>query len=141
MNALIRRAVERPRRMLAFFLMIALLAAVRIPEIETDNSVERWLGEDAGALVSYREFIERYGYDEFVAIALEAEDPLSPDVLNVVDELTRDVEAVGGVTQVLSLSKLARSVSSEQWPPDEETRQRVADFARESELCKGTRPR
>jgi len=79
-----------------------------------DNSIEVWLGKKTTEYTQYREFLDRYGNEEFVAIAGTVEDPLSEDCLalqrNLSDGLRRieDVENVLDIADIADLLKQAR---------------------------------
>jgi predicted RND superfamily exporter protein len=74
-----------------------------------DNSIEVWIGTSGTEYGTYKRFLDKYGNEEFIVIAAEAEDPLSPDLLNFQRTLAGrlreidDVDAVLDVTEAASL--------------------------------------
>ncbi|MFC1636766.1 hypothetical protein ACFL5Z_18215, partial [Planctomycetota bacterium] len=83
-------------------------------DAKIDNSIEVWLGKETIEYTQYREFLEHYGNEEFVAIAGTDEDPLSEDCLalqrNLADRLRRieDVENVLDIADIADLLSQAR---------------------------------
>ncbi|MEW6746384.1 MAG: MMPL family transporter [Planctomycetota bacterium] len=137
MTRFIALAVRRPRTTILFFLVLAGIAGTQLPRLVTDNSLERWLEGDAAALALYRDFLERFGHEEFLGVALVADDPLAPAVLESVEQLTTALRSISGVQSVLSLSALGREMPGSSWPPGEVARERLREFARDSHLCRG----
>ncbi len=86
------------------WIAVVCLCSIAIPAywLETAASTIRSRcgpGQGASAHQTYRQFLEKYGNEEFVVIAGEAQDPLSPDTLALPGRLAsrlRQIEQVDG---------------------------------------------
>jgi predicted RND superfamily exporter protein len=107
MNSMIGFAV---RRRAWLMLAIAVLTGgfgYLASRLEVDNSLEVWFVEDDPALRSYESFLEEFGNDETVVIAIAGPgDALAPDRLERTRRLTDRIEAIDGIARVQSLSNL-----------------------------------
>ena len=94
--------------------VIALLsagAAVMAPQVGFDSDIEIWFLEDDPNLVTYHEFLERFGADEIAVIGLFGGDVFTPERLAALDRLTEAVVEVPHAWRVRSLTN-ARVVRS-----------------------------
>ncbi|MEJ2702017.1 MAG: MMPL family transporter [Sedimentisphaerales bacterium] len=91
--------------------LIAVLSAAfplyHLKDARIDNSIEVWLGKSSVEYKQYREFLTKYGNDEFVAIAGTAEDPLSKDSLALQRNLADRLARIEGVDNVLGIAAVA----------------------------------
>lgn len=95
------------RRRIAVLLLIgllSLLAAVGASRVGFDSSIEVWFLEDDPDLVTYKDFLKRFQADEIVVVGVFAEDVFTPEVLGVVDTLSREAEKAPYVHRVRSLT-------------------------------------
>ena len=90
---------------------VALLALVTVglgaglARVEFDNSYTQWFVDGDPALVAYDGFLERFGSDETVIIAVEtAGDPLSVETLTAVQRISERFEDHAEVSRVWSLT-------------------------------------
>jgi len=99
--------------------VLSAAAGVLSTRITVDTSLDTWFVEDDDALVRYREFRREFGEDEFIVLAVEADDVFTPEVLGEVDRLTRAASAIPrvrratGVTNVKVPRRAGRSVRVE----------------------------
>lgn len=97
-------SILRHRRILAIASLVSLLIpAWFAPRLRIDNSLEVWLGRGSQQYREYRQFLHRYGTDEFVVVAARMPDPLSPSALEAQRELAAAIRAIEGVSGVLDL--------------------------------------
>ena len=90
------------------WIAVVCLGSVVIPvcwlrHARIDNSIEVWTGTRSEAHRTYHQFLEKYGNEEYVVVAGEAQDPLSQDALAFQSELAsrlRQIERVDGVLDV-----------------------------------------
>ena len=82
-----------------------------LKDTRIDNSIEVWLGKETIEYTQYREFIDHYGNEEFVAIAGENEDPLSEDCLALQRNLADRLRRIGEVENVLDIPDIADLLS------------------------------
>ncbi|MBK5096332.1 MAG: MMPL family transporter [Gemmatimonadetes bacterium] len=86
-------------------LLLAISMGVLATGLSVDNSLEVWFVEDDPTLAAYQAFLEEYGSDELVVIAIHGSDDLfSPDRLERLARLTEVLEDIDGVARVHSLA-------------------------------------
>lgn len=73
---------------------------------EADSSLEIWFLDDDPDVRAYKDFLERFETDEFVAVAIEVDDVFDWAVLQDVHALTEALADVEGVTRAVSLSNV-----------------------------------
>ncbi len=94
------------------WLAILCLLSVGVPlywlrHVRIDNETEVWLGERNQARQDYRDFLDKYGSEEFVALAGEVDDPLSEDALAFQKALAERLRQVENVDEVFTLASPA----------------------------------
>lgn len=94
---------------LVLMILTGLLLGSQTPT-EFDNSLTIWFLDDDPDVRSYNEFLELFETDEFLAVAIVADDIFQPDVLTDVDRLTT---ALGGLERVLRATSLTSAESVE----------------------------
>jgi predicted RND superfamily exporter protein len=98
--------VSRPLGLVALASLLTLAAGAGLLGLTVDNGLRVWfVGEDP-AMASYTAFLESFGNDEVVVIALSEESSaLSPQRLRRVERLTQALDETEGVARVVSLSR------------------------------------
>ncbi len=104
--------IERSYNLLLAHRLAALLVAVGIAaslasfaSFEIDTSLEIWFLEDDPDVMTYDAYVERFETDEFIAIALVAEDVFEPETLDDVVTLSERLgEELPHVVRVSSLA-------------------------------------
>jgi uncharacterized protein len=91
---------------LIVFALLSAFAAAFTARITVDTSLDAWFVEDAAALVRYQEFRKKFGEDEFIVLAVEADDVFTPSVLREVDRLTEAAADVPGVRHARSVTNV-----------------------------------
>jgi predicted RND superfamily exporter protein len=104
------------------WIALACLCSVALPvywlrNARVDNSIEVWTGTRSGAHRRYQQFLEKYGNEEFVMIAGEAQDPLSQEALAFQSALASRLRRIDGVEGVLDISPAAAAF--EKYRPDD----------------------
>ena len=97
----------RCRRLALVCLLSTAVPLYFLKDIRIDNSIEVWFGTETTEHAEYREFVEKYGNEEFVAIAAQTADPLSPDCLALQGELAESLRRIDEVEDVLSVTDVA----------------------------------
>ena len=82
-----------------------------LKDARIDNSIEVWLGKKNSAYTQYRRFLDKYGNEEFIAIAGSAEDPLSNSCLALQRKLAERLRRVESVDNVLDIADIANLLS------------------------------
>ncbi len=105
LTRLISFLVRRRIVMLSIVLVLAVVFGVSASGLSVDNSLEAWFVEDDPALVSYEAFLEEFGNDEVVVIAIHGpNDVFAPDRLERLARLSKALEDIDGVARVHSLA-------------------------------------
>ena len=109
-------AIWRHRFVLALLVLFVTAAAgLQIPSFSVSNSLESWYPDDDPALTAYREFLETYGSDEIVVVAVESPSALTFDGdegVRLVENLTDALLDLDGVATVTSLVTVPESLSA-----------------------------
>jgi uncharacterized protein len=93
-----------PLLVLLVVALLSSLAAVFAARVTLDQSIEIWFLDDDPDLVTYREFIDRFGADEMAVIGVFSEDAYSPATLAAVDRLSTAAAGVPWAAQARSLT-------------------------------------
>jgi predicted RND superfamily exporter protein len=107
MNYLIRLVVLYPKVTIALVLSItgAMLGAISWRGIEFDGS-PRSLARNDSALAFYNEVNSTFGDDRVIIVALTTSDVFTPEFIQKVERLTRNLGRIPGVDEVLSLTNV-----------------------------------
>lgn len=103
---IVELVLEYRKTVLCVLFAITALAVSQLPKGHFENALEVWFLEDDPALRDHRDLIENFASDELVVVGLEAPDVFTPEVLTVVDRLTRELEVGPHVEKVFSLTNI-----------------------------------
>jgi predicted RND superfamily exporter protein len=120
--------VARCRLLALVCLLSTVVPLYYLKDARIDNSIEVWLGKKNSAYTQYRRFLDKYGNEEFIAIAGSAEDPLSDSCLALQRKLADWLRRVESVDNVLDIADIANLLS--QARPDFKSILRQNDFFR-----------
>ena len=87
---------------------LGVLAALFVPRLRTDNSLERWLDQGSPETQNYERFLNTFGDDQFVVIALSGKDPFEQSALDAMLEALERLEAVAHVKRVTGIPSVYR---------------------------------
>lgn len=87
---------------LAVFVLVTVVFASRLPQLEIDPEIKNQLPEDMPARQNLRLIEEKFGGSELVMVVLEAPDVLDPDALRRVKTLSDRLAKVPSVSRVIS---------------------------------------
>ena len=73
---------------------------------KTDNSIEVWLKYNDPKLDYYYGFIDKFGDDEFLIIAIDGDDLFTGKKLKLINNIATRLEGVKGVRSVISLASV-----------------------------------
>ena len=97
--------ITRHCRILSLLALLgAVIPACYLPYATIDNSIEVWLDRDSASFARYRDFLDRYGSDEFIIIGVESPAPLSNESLDLQRRMAQKLETIEGVARVVSLA-------------------------------------
>ncbi len=92
-----------------FFILIGLLTGFFgyfARQASTDNSIEVWLNEGDPKLDYYHDFIEKFGDEEFLIIAVNDASIFSSEGIKLIDSIAKELEKLEGVENVTSLASI-----------------------------------
>ena len=92
-----------------FFILIGLLTGFFgyfARQASTDNSIEVWLNEGDPKLDYYHDFIEKFGDEEFLIIAVNDASIFSSEGIKLIDSIAKRLEKLEGVKNVTSLASV-----------------------------------
>ena len=91
----------------ALLLLVTVFLAAGLTRFRFDNSYTIWFVEDDPALQAYDAFLETFGSDEVLVVAVGTEgDALSPETLQIVRDLSEALLEQEQVTRVWSLTHM-----------------------------------
>ncbi len=100
--------LTRHAKWLAIVALISVIFPIlQLPKARIDNSIEVWIGRNTREYLLYRDFLNRFGNEEFVVIACESEDPLGEEALNLQRNLCKRLRQIENVEIVMAPSDLA----------------------------------
>ncbi|MCP4252454.1 MAG: RND family transporter [Candidatus Scalindua sp.] len=97
------------RYRILFLVLIGLLTGLfgyYAIESKTDNSIEVWLKRNDPKLDYYYNFIDKFGDDEFLIIAIDGDDLFTGEKIKRINDIATRLEAVNGVRSVISLASV-----------------------------------
>ncbi len=89
---------------LAALVLVTLFFAFQLRNIRYEISPEGMRISDDPDTIYYGHHLERFGSDEIIVVAIEAEDVFRREVLEKIEALSREIEAYPKVLKVLSIS-------------------------------------
>ncbi|MFQ5714092.1 MAG: RND family transporter [Candidatus Scalinduaceae bacterium] len=92
-----------------FFILIGLLTGFFgyfARQTSTDNSIEVWLNERDPKLDYYHNFIDKFGDEEFLIIAVNDASIFSSEGIKLIDSIAKRLEKLEGVKNVTSLASV-----------------------------------
>jgi uncharacterized protein len=99
--------VDQRRLLVGIVIVITVLLSVFIPRMETDPTLKSGLDTTAPAYLQYQQFIEAFGNEEFILVAIHSEREASDyRLLTGLQTITRTLEKSDKIAEVISLSNL-----------------------------------
>ena len=117
-NRLTTLLADKSRWIAVVCLCSTIIPVYWLRDAHIDNSIEVWIGTRGEAHDNYQRFLEKYGNEEFVVIAGEAQDPLSDDALAFQDKLAsrlRQIDRVDGVLDIAQAAAAFKKFRPEDW--------------------------
>lgn len=114
MSWLLSVPVRFPRTVVAVIAAVTLGFGVVATEIRVNSSVDNLLPQDDPERIYYEEVKRVFGSDEAGVIAVFADDVFAPSTIAKIAALSKDLTAVEGVREVLSLATV-KGVETDQW--------------------------
>ncbi|MDR2638302.1 MAG: MMPL family transporter [Helicobacteraceae bacterium] len=92
LNALARFVVDHPYLTIVASLAFCVFFAWHVAQLRFDASTEGLLPPDDPWIVAYDDFLERYGRDEMIIIAVQAKDIFAPEPIAKISQVQRRIE-------------------------------------------------
>ena len=103
-RSLVRAILRHRIAVLAATAVVSVVAALYASRVGLESSIEIWFLEDDPTLVSYREFLDRFGADEFAVVGVFARDVFAPEVVKAVERVSEAARDVPWAYRVTSLT-------------------------------------
>jgi len=100
------------RKVLWALTCITIVMGVCVFSLQTNNSIETWLLDDDPRRISYKEFVETFGTEEFVLVVFSDANMFSVDSFRRIHALSEKLGTIKGVRRVWSLSEAYRDIVS-----------------------------
>lgn len=101
-----RTAFRHPIPIVLVTGLVSVLLISRVPQLETDNSIDSFLHPNDPVRVAYDDFRRQFGRDERMSIAIEAPDLFAPEFLERLralhEELEREVPHIDDLTSMIN---------------------------------------
>lgn len=104
MTRLLDGPLRFPRATLAVLLLVTAFFAWHAKDIRVDSSAENLLPLDDPERTYYDDVREEFGTEEILVVALFADDVFAPEALAGIRALSKELEALDGVEEVVSLA-------------------------------------
>jgi predicted RND superfamily exporter protein len=98
--------LTRPRLVIACVISISIFFGYYGSSVKMDNTIEVWLPSHHSTLDEYHHFLEEFGSEEFILIALKHPSGLTRDYMRLTARFTHALEKEKGVEKVFSLSQV-----------------------------------
>jgi len=108
----LRWVLGRPWIFVTLFLALGVWFATYLPDFRLSAGTSALILEGDDSKVVYDETRDLFSSDDYVLVAIQPREVWTPEGVALVDELTRELEAVPGVTSVLSPTNVPLFVSS-----------------------------
>jgi uncharacterized protein len=99
--------VDQRRLLVGFVILVTVLLSIFIPRMETDPTLKSGLDTTSPAYLQYQQFIETFGNEEFILVAIHKEREASDyGLLTGLKSITRTLEKSDKIAEVISLANL-----------------------------------
>jgi predicted RND superfamily exporter protein len=115
MRFLLRKIITAPLLSLALVLGLSLFFAAQIPNLHLDTSPRTIMMHDNPAADYYDEVKERFGSDDLTVVVIKADDVFTVPVLQSVERLSDQLDAIKEVTRVDSLTTVNNIKGEGDW--------------------------
>jgi predicted RND superfamily exporter protein len=101
------RIVDNRRGLVAVILVVTAFMALQLPNLPTDYTIRSAIDTTSQAFKQYERFIETFGDEEFLLLALKPPGGFnSPETLAALERLTRKIRSLERVDEVMSIATL-----------------------------------
>lgn len=125
-DRIIQFIVSRCRWLAVLCIISTMIPFYFLKSAKIDNSIEVWLGTESKEFQEYRDFLTKYGNEEFVVAATVVDDPLGEEWLTLQKSLADRLKKIESVENVLDVASIAEDLSDRR--PDWKTALMENDF-------------
>ncbi len=118
-DRIIKFIVSRCRLLAVLCIISTIIPLCFLQKAKIDNSIEVWLGTENKALEEYRNFLAKYGNEEFIVVAAVVDDPLGKEWLSIEKSIVNQLKQIEDVQNVLNIASIAEQLSK--YKPDWKT--------------------
>ena len=93
-----------------WFFLVTVLLGYKIPELTFQTSIYDLSIENLPQNLDYLNFKKEFGSEEFIIVAVRAEDVFSPDAFLLLDRMSKKLAGIPGVKRVISLPDIKRDI-------------------------------
>ena len=104
MKQIVEFAFNHRKLIFGISVLLSLVSLYFFVQIRIDNSIETLSIDDDPTLLLLQQGEKTFGGNEFVVISFKGDDIFSPQVLSMIDGMTKDIERIENVESVLSLT-------------------------------------
>ncbi len=98
---------------IVILLVLTALAGSLLKQLPVETSVESLIMEDDPDLLFYEKYKKQFGEDEFIIIGFAHEKIFSPEFLAEIDAVTKEIEKIDEVKEVISITTVETIQGSE----------------------------
>ena len=112
-HSLVQPVVDHFRLTLAVVFFISTVFMVFFVQQEHDNNIGVFFNDDDPVYQLYQDFVDEYGSEEFVMVAMRDDHLFAPETIELIRALTDGIASVEGVERVISLTNVEEIVGKE----------------------------
>ncbi|MFT4929577.1 MAG: putative RND superfamily exporter protein [Phenylobacterium sp.] len=114
MNTIMLWINRNPLASLALVLLLTAICATQLPALKLDTSADGLLVEGAEDTLFYDQVKQTFGDDENVSVIFRAADIFQTPILQSIEDLSYDLQALDGVTRIVSLTTVNNLAADEE---------------------------
>jgi predicted RND superfamily exporter protein len=104
MNTIMLWITRNPLASVALVLLLTALAATQLPKLEMDTSADGLLIKGSEETLFYKAVKQTFGDDENISVIYKATDIFQQPILQSIEDLSYDLQALDGVTRIVSMT-------------------------------------
>ena len=113
MNTIMLWITKNPLASVVLVLLLTAISATQLPALKMDTSANGLLIPGAEDTLFYEEVKQTFGDDENVSVIFRAPDIFTQPILQSIEDLSYDLQALDGVTRIISLTTVNNLTADE----------------------------
>lgn len=106
----LRYIVDHPRRIILLFLLVTLLLASQLPNLQFQTGIYDLVIEDLPQTRFYQEFKKTFGPEELILVVAKAKDVFQPATFKQLADLSARLSKIEGIRRVISLPGIKKAM-------------------------------